>query len=180
MYKLSHLVDGKWTAHSYKPVFEIAADGSRVVSVSPDGNTAPFERLVQCLAAPYFLLYVLHTPRGEGEAGRYQSPQLSSEQLLSFIEKFRGYLASDARFDIWAYSQTERATVVWDRHNQVFGYGPAERFATELRALGFYEGTSQVPLPHQHHYHAECDSQAGALLSELEWVYSPLRPEDEQ
>jgi hypothetical protein len=183
MHKLSHLAGGEWTELSYPPVFTVTpsvSGATRLVGVAPHGDAEPFERLVLSLEPPYFLLYVLHTPRGEGDAGRYQSPELTAEELRAFVAKFKDYLSADARFDLWAYSPAERATVVWDRHNQLFGYGPVERFATELRALGFSEGTSEVPSPHQHHYWAELDSQATALLSNLEWSYSPLKPEDEQ
>jgi hypothetical protein len=182
MHKLSHWCNGEWTRHSYPPVFSITAAGSttRLVSVAPDGNVVPFERLVLSLDPPYFLLYILHTPRGEGQAGRYQSPELTTEEVRAFLVKFAKYLSADARFDLWAHSPAAQATVVWDRHNQLFGYGPLEKFAAQLRELGFSEGTPEVPSPHQHHYRKECDPYATALLSELEWIYSPLRPEDEQ
>lgn len=183
MHKLSHLAGNEWVEHSHPPVFAItssAGAGERLVSTAPGGDSKPFERLVRVLEPPYFLLYVLHTPRGEGNPGRYQSPELTAEQLGAFVAKYEDYLSADARFDIWAYSPAERATVVWDRHNQIFGYGPLETFAFELRGLGFREGSSEVPVPHQHHYRAEYDPQATALLAELEWSYSPLKPEDEQ
>jgi hypothetical protein len=96
------------------------------------------------------------------------------------MAQFGAYLSSDARFDLWAYSPTERATVVWDRHNQLFAYGPLEKFTTQLKALGFYGGKADVPVPHQHHYRQEFDVQAAQLLAAVAWSYSPLRPEDEQ
>jgi hypothetical protein len=182
MHKLSHLAGADWSPHSYAAVFSIGSTTGtpRLIAGAPGGNVEPFEHLVLSLAPPYFLLYVLHTTRGEGDAGRYQSPALPAEQFRSFIEKFKGYLSADARFDLWAYSPAEQATVVWDRHNQLFAYGPLERFEAELRALGFSQGTSSVPSPHQHHYRPEFDPQAKALLSDLPWSYSPLKPEDEQ
>ena len=183
MHKLTYRVDGEWKVHSCAPVFSVgAADGGvqRVHAGAPHGDPTPFERLVQVLEAPYLLLYVLHTPRGEAAAGRYQSPELSKDQFHAFLAEFGEFLRADSRFDIWAYSPAERATVVWDRHNQLFAYGPLERFAAELRSLGFQSGVLDVNFPHQHHYRPEYDEQASALLNTFEWSHSPLRPEDEQ
>lgn len=182
MHKLSHLVDGGWTEHSFAPLYTPPAEGEieRLVAGAPGGQAETFERLALCLTPPYFLLYVLHTPRGEAEAGRYQSPELSADQLRDFTARFAPYLAADARFDIWLHSPAEQATIVWDRHNQIFAYGPLDRFAKALSALGFSEGSCQVPVPHQHHYRPEQDENAAALLSWCAWRHSPLRPEDEQ
>jgi hypothetical protein len=182
MYKLSHLIDGRWVEHSSSAVYSIDAIGAVpcLKAGVPSGDPAVFEQLVLVMEAPYFVLYVLHTPRGEGEAGRYQSPELSALELRAFIERFSAYLSSDARFDIWAHSPAERATVVWDRHNELFAYGPLERFAAKLRGLGFEEGPLEGSIPHQHHYRVEFDQDAAALLNHWSWSYSPLRPEDEQ
>lgn len=88
MYKMDYLVDGEWVEHSFSPQFACVttANGTtRVVAGVPNGDTEIFERLVSSLEPPCYLLYVLHTPRGEGEAGRYQSPELSLAQLRMFI-----------------------------------------------------------------------------------------------
>lgn len=183
MYKLSHLVDGEWREHSHPPVFSVGSQGDqvqRVIAGSPSGDTAAFERLVRVLEPPYFLLYVLHTPRGEAEPGRYQSPELSVARFQTFMEQFGVFLSSDSRYDIWAYSPSERATVVWDRHNQLFAYGPRERFVSELVSMGFSPGVPSIDFPHQHHYRHEYDQAASELLRFLEWSRSPLRQEDEQ
>jgi hypothetical protein len=55
--------------------------------------------------------------------GRYQSPELEKEEVLSFISEYSSYLSSDSRFDVWFYSPSKQATIVWDRHNLVFVYG---------------------------------------------------------
>lgn len=183
MYKLGHLVNNIWAEHSYPAAFMLPENGEalhRIVAGVPQGDPEIFRRLVCALEPPYILLYVLHTPRGEGAPGRYQSPELSAQRLQSFIAEFGTLLSSDSRFDIWAYSPSERATVVWDRHNQIFAYGPLSRFETELHALGFSQGSVTVPVPHEHCYRAELDEIAKEILSAFEWSYSPLRPEDEQ
>lgn len=139
-----------------------------------------FEQLIGSTEPPYTLLYVLHTPRGEGAAGRYVGPDLGRDELKSFILRFRTYLQADARFDLWAYSAADESTVVWDRHNLLFAYGNLDVFANQLRALGFVEGDVTVPSPHQHHYREEFDSDAAAILGALPWQYTELEPEDQQ
>lgn len=183
MHKLSYLADDEWAEFSFPPVFEktTTTNGmSRIVGTVPHGDAEVFERLVQRLEPPYYLLYVLHTPRGEDQPGRYQSPELNVNQVYEFLDRFKTFLAADARFDLWAHSPAENATVVWDRHNLLYAYGPLEEFTSALRALGFVEDEPKVPSPHQHHYRQEFDDMAKELLNSLEWSYSPLLPQDEQ
>jgi hypothetical protein len=182
MHKLSHNIDGRWIPYSHGPVYSISPVGrsARILAGVPGGDPLPFTQLVSCLEPPYYLLYVLHTPRGEGEAGRYQSPPVSLEQFQAFMTKFGGYLSSDARFDLWAHSASEQATVVWDRHNQLFAYGSLDKFSEQLNSLGFTDGDAGISFAHLHHYRQEFDVDATALLENFAWSHSPLRPEDEQ
>jgi hypothetical protein len=139
-----------------------------------------FGRLCRCLEAPLFLLYVLHTPRGEGEPGRYQSQEIDHGELDAFLARFAGLLANDGRFDLWAYSPEQDATVVWDRHNQIYGYGASDCFEAALRGLGLTSGEIPVLGEHIHHYRSEYDEDARALLDSMNWIRTPLRPQDEQ
>jgi hypothetical protein len=183
MHKLDYLSGTEWIEYSFAPQFarvELQDGSSRVVAGVPHGDTEIFERLVSSLKSPYFLLYILHTPRGEGEAGRYQSPALSVEQLHSFISKFKPFLSGDARFDIWVHSSTENATLVWERHNILYAYGPIVKFSKVLRSLGFDAGEPEIPAPHAHNYRKELDSYAKELLTVFDWSWSPLHNEDEQ
>ncbi|MBS0369416.1 MAG: hypothetical protein JSS57_09480 [Proteobacteria bacterium] len=183
MHKLSCQSGNAWIAHSHPATFrtEIISGGSeRLVAGVPAGDVTIFKRLVESIEAPYFLLYVLHTPRGEGQAGRYQSPSIGLDELESFLERYAAFLSGDARFDIWAYSPSENATVIWDRHDLIYAYGATKRFAMALRELGFEQGAPGIRFPHQHHYRAEFDADASDVLHAFEWCYSPLHPEDEQ
>lgn len=177
MYRLGHLVDGKWVAHSHQAVFAV---GERIVAGVPGGDPSVFGHMVGCLQPPYSLLYVLHTPGGEARPGRYQSPPLTLAQVDDFLARFGPFLSGDARFDLWAHSRSDKATLVWDRHNQLFGYGPIDRLSSKLASLGFVPGDPQVPAPHEHHYREELDALAAEVLTAFDWVHSPLRPEDEQ
>lgn len=183
MHKLSYLVDEKRFAHSFAPVYaeERTFSGTPlIITGAPGGDALVFETLTLLLEPPYVLLYVLHTPRGEAQAGRYESDALHADQLRSFLARFHGYLAGDGRFDLWALSTREKATVVWDHHNQLFAYGPIAQFASRLRALGFHPGELQVPDPHEHHFREEYDGHASEVFTALRWTHFDLEPEDGQ
>lgn len=183
MYKLGHLVSGNWVEHIYPATFSLSESTQgtqRLIAGVPDGRPEVFRPLVESLAPPYNLLYILHTPRGEEPAGRYQSSPIDTEEFRRFIAQFSSYLSSDARFDIWAHSSSENATIVWDRHNQIFGYGPLQRYARTLNELGFAQGEVEVPAPHAHNYRSDCDPDAALVLQAFDWSFSPLREEDEQ
>lgn len=177
MHRLGHLIDNDWVAHSHAPVFELS---QRLVAGVPGSDPAVIEALLECLEPPYFLLYVLHTPRGEGSPGRYQSPALSLTDVRGFLHRFGALLRGDGRYDLWVHSPVENATLVWDRHNLLYGYGPLDRYAAKLLALGFVAGTPDIPSPHEHYYRAALDMLAAELIAAFDWTHTPLRPEDEQ
>lgn len=178
LFKLGCLKGDAWAEHSHPAHFESHAD--RIVATAPGGDIAVFRTLSDCLEPPLFLLYVLHTSRGEGEPGRYQSPPLSRTDLNSFLDHFSDFLTCDSRFDLWVHSQSKQATVVWDRHNLIFAYGSPRDFETCLLGLGFSQGTPSMNFKHRHHYHPTLDSSAAGVLEHFRWSYAPLRPEDEQ
>jgi hypothetical protein len=183
MFKLGHSQNGDWVEYCYPAVFRMPRseqDSQRLVAGVPWGNPRIFGKLVEVMDPPFYLLYVLHTSRGEGEPGRYQSPPMGGQEVQQFLADFREFLSGDARFDLWAHSPADNATVIWDRHNQVFAYGPLVRFENALRDLGFRAGDPIIPMPHEHHYRAGFDHLAKQVLETLEWQYSPLLEEDVQ
>jgi hypothetical protein len=158
----------------------MASGKDRLVTGSPGRDSDVFNRLVDCLTPPYLILYLLHTSRGEGEEGRYQSREFTRAELQWFLNRFSSFLAGDARHDIWVHSPSDGGTLIWDRHNLIHGYGPVDRFSSALLALRFSQGTIEVPAPHQHHYRPEFDADAARVLSEYQWTRTALHPEDEQ
>lgn len=183
MFKLEWMRDGEWEEFSHPPVYAVeplSGGGERVVATAPGSDPLVFQRLSERLTPPFLLLYVLHTPRGEGEPGRYQSPEIDRGELVAFLDRFDSFLREDARFDLWLHSPTDQATIVWDRHNLIYGYGPTGALVEALRALGFHAGAPAIPTPHAHHYHQAYDEDARALLAGMDWSRSPLQPEDEQ
>lgn len=183
MYKLGHYVDGAWREYSHGPEFsiELTASGEKkVLATAPGSDPLVFMTIVDLLTPPLFLLYVLHTPREGERAGRYQSGELDSADIRQFVERFSDFLSADGRFDIWAISPADNATVVWDRHNLIHAYGPTDLIVETLQGMGFYSGKPSIPAPHQHCYHGQLDEQARALLNSQPWYYSALQLEDEQ
>ncbi|GAA6142613.1 hypothetical protein [Hydrogenophaga sp. 5NK40-0174] len=183
MLKVARLVDGKAVPLETPAVFcreTTAASTERLTSCVPGGDVGLLLALMKVLEPPFFLLYILHTPRGEGEPGRYQSPSVSAEVAEDFVSRFGDYLGADARFDFWVHSPSSQATIVWDRHNQLFAYGPLERFEAVFLSRGFSEGLLPALGTHVHEYRSEFDTQAKSVLDAFEWIRTPLRPEDEQ
>ena len=129
-YRLGHRQGDRWVAYRHAATFEA---GDRVIAGIPSSDPGVLQSLVSLLRGPLRLLYVLHTPRGEAAAGRYESPEISVEQTSLFIRRFSDFLAADGRFDLWVHSATEHAALVWDRHDQLFGYGPVDLFVSRLR-----------------------------------------------
>jgi len=183
MFKIGSQIDGVWSEHSHPPVFKIEARtgaAGKVTATAPGSDSLVFRKLSECLEPPVFVLYVLHTPRGEADPGRYQSPGLTRGELTGFLEEFDDFLCRDARFDLWVHSPSDQATIVWDRHNLIHAYGRTDCVVRALRSIGFHEGEPMIPSPHEHHYHQALDADASAVISHFAWVRSALHPADVQ
>jgi hypothetical protein len=110
------------------------------------------------LREPFYFLYVLVIYRGGGEIGRYQSNELSREELDTLFVRYDDFWDSDGRHSIWLRSEQDDATLVYDRHNLIYAYGPLERFELILESVG-YAKTPEVSLAfeHEHCYYPEFD-----------------------
>jgi hypothetical protein len=139
--------------------------------------------LLEQMPEPLWVLYVLIVPRGEGEAGRYQSAEpLTLTEARAFLNRFRNYFEADGRHNIWLKSEDGPALLVCDRHDLIYGYGPIDQWADALQKLGWTEVERKaisLPDPHSHHYHAIFDDDAQKVLSFLQWQHSPLREQDQ-
>jgi hypothetical protein len=158
-------------------------DGSdRIVADTRERQVDLLCHFVAALEEPLYLLYLLHTPRGEGAPGRYQSPKLTRLEARDFLVRHSDYLSADSRFDLWLHCPSSRTTVVWDRHNKLFGYGDLDLVESVLSTQGFATGrTEDAPsFPHVHHYRAEFDALALSVLGAFQWSHSPLHQGDEQ
>jgi hypothetical protein len=183
MYKLGHEVAGEVVEHVRPAIFMRTATsdgGERLVAGVPHGDARILEHLAARLAGPFFVLYVLHTSRGEGEIGRYQSTLVERTELTTFLRRYAAFIAGDGRFDLWVYSPDEAATLVVDRHNLLHAYGPLDGFTRDLLANGFQEGDLPRLDGHMHYYREAFDQDAESILTAFNWIHTPLRPQDEQ
>lgn len=113
--KLTLDLDGVQTPLPSSKVFEwqrMTNGRARLLITAPYDTPHLFRELAGRLATPLFLLYVLHTPRGEGAAGRYQSPPLAGADVDDFLADFATYLAGDARHDVWVHSPGDSRTLM--------------------------------------------------------------------
>ncbi len=150
---------------------------SRIVAAVSDDQIGTIFKLAQCAAEPFLLLWVLHTPRGGSERGRYQSPPLTLNESELLLFKYRELFEQDGRSDIWIHAQTPDVTLVLDQHDLVYAYGPTQAFVSRLS--GFRPGRTSIPFPHAHNYHAQFDGLERMFVAELEWHVSQLEREDD-
>ena len=180
--KLSTLEESGWAPNRYERVYwlEDTGAGQRVVAAASEDQVEIVLHLAAVAAAGTFaLLWVLHTPRGGSQPGRYQSPPLSLEEARRLLLEHRALFEQDGRGDIWIHSKDPASTIVLDRHDLIYAYGPVQIFIEVLHRLGFTVGRASIPSPHAHEYHAELDPLELALAAELEWIITELQPEDE-
>jgi hypothetical protein len=145
-----------------------------------EAQDAALVALADGLLGPFQLLYVLHTTRTGAELGRYESPELTLGAVQDFLRQFGRFLSEDSRHDLWIRSHDDDATIVLDRHNLIYAYGPLDQFEATLKSLGVHRGEPLVLGAHMHHYHAEWDEAERRVLRTLEWNIKPLRPSDVQ
>src|SRR5438105_9503330 len=173
--------DGKWLPHDFGKVYahEHTSTQPRLrIAASFDG-TALLRELALALAAPFLLLYVLVVPRGQSEAGRYQSGELSRAELDALFERFGQFWDSDGRHNVWVRSSDD-GMLVYDRHNLIYAYGPLPLFESALRELGYTTAASlTLDFAHQHSYHQEYDDLDPELTIQFADNRSELRDGDE-
>jgi hypothetical protein len=168
--------------HKNTWALEKTSGSDRLVIAPSSGQVDFLLKLVAVMREPYFLLYVLHTPRSDVAPGRYQSPEPVSRDLLTlFLSEFSDFLEGDARHDLWISSFDKSSLLVYDRHQIVFAYGLLDFFKSVLNEHGLHEiDAVRLPDPHTHHYNQEFDLQAAELMNYWSWKYSPLQDCDGQ
>jgi hypothetical protein len=180
--KLSTLDGSDWVANRYERVWwrQATAGPTRVVAAVSEQRIDVVLQMAAHLSGPFLLLWVLHTPCGGSQPGRYQSTPLTGEELRDLLRKYTPLFEEDGRSDLWVHSKEPPATIVLDHHDLIYAYGPLDAFVGELSARGFVEGSVAIPSPHAHEYRAECDDLERALAIECDWDVTALRPEDGQ
>lgn len=178
--KLAYHEDGVGQAPYFHPNVwkrEPAGNTERLV-IGPRGDFLDLVlELTQCLEAPYAVLYVLSVPRGGSEPGRYQlEERLEMPQLQSFLEPYRAYLEGDARHHLWIHSLDSSATIIYDKHDLIYAYGPIDCYLNVLSKRGLGEGEVELPFPHYHNYFEEFDAVERQIISSHTWRRTPIVP----
>lgn len=162
--------------HPHRWRREPAGTGERLVAAPNRDFLDLFLALCECVQPPYAVLYVLSVPRGS-EPGRYQlEGWLTHQELREFLEPYRDFLQGDARHHLWIHSQDSSATLVYDKHDLIYAYGPLERYLTTLESFGLQEGDFELPFPHYHNYFPEFDAMERAIIQENRWARTPIVP----
>ena len=170
-------------SYAYPNRFQLdeANDGTgRIVLGPAAAHVNLLSELANCLPEPFYLLYVLVVPRSDVyKAARYEAPdELSRQQVADFLFEFKEYLEFDGRHHLWI-ANPDHGTIVYDRHNILYGYGPLDCYAKAALSQGLQPGKVEVPGPHWHAYHHEYDGAQDRLLSKWDWLEKPLRSMDE-
>ena len=183
MNRLGGLVGDKEVAFSHSRAYKIGETSSlvsRLIVGVPESDPELLRALVEPLPGPFLILYLLHTPRGEGLPGRYQSEEMQRSEVVAFLARYRELLMSDGRYDLWVRCIGSSSTLVWDRHDLIYGYGEINAYVEALNSLGFSPGEVKSIGAHVHHYRAENDIAATELLKSQNWARTELHPEDIQ
>jgi hypothetical protein len=195
-FKLGRLPDGVWldpggdppeteidVEHRHGDVYdwERTTGPARLLIAAARAQADLLKRLCALWDGPAWLLFVLRVPRTPALAGRYQSPSpLEAADLAAFLDAHAEFLERDARHQLWIKEAHGPGHLVLDGHNLIFAYGQLELYEDALAALGIRRGAVELPAPHVHHYHPGFDAAEASLLSALDWLWTPLQPQDEE
>lgn len=174
--------DREWTYGDVWAAEETTGGGRRLMIAPLNGQTKVLAALLNSMTGPLWVLYVLVVPRGRGEPGRYQcrAPQTASA-VETFLSEFSKFLERDGRHNLWIASESGSETLIYDRHNVIYAYGPLTSRRLILATKGFHEVPDiRLPSPHSHHYHANLDPEEARLLAYWDWHRTPLKESDEE
>jgi hypothetical protein len=156
--KFSTLVGSDFVSYTYPNTWAIEkTSGPDRLIIAPSSHQIELmTKLAQVLPEPFGILYVLVVSRRDNETGRYQCPSpCKREEMESFLYRFQEYFESDGRHHIWVASVPASATLVYDRHDVIYAYGPLEQFKKILQSEGLSESPISFPAPHSHNYNSQ-------------------------
>jgi hypothetical protein len=175
------LTDIDGLAIVYPNVYERQqTSGPARLVLAPSGSCLPLVRqLVATLQSPVYLLYILTSPRGPREPGRYASELMSVEEAGAFLLEFGEFLDRDARHHLWIAAPDGSSMIIWDPHQIIYAYGDLDAFTHVAQRLGMSPGPVRVAVPHEHRYHALFNTVEDEIFARIQWHHSPLRPGDD-
>lgn len=157
------------------------SDGTECALIRiPTGPIKFIRKMAEALPDEVIVLYVHKVPRTEAwELGRYQSPPLTQDQALQFLDRFGDFFEGDGRHDLWIY-WPKYIQLVYDNHERIYLYGHIPSIEAKLAQLGVTkEPVGEIDFPHKHHYNPEFDAALDDLMQAFEWKMSPLQESDD-
>lgn len=177
--KLAHHRDGfgpEAHQHPHRWRKEPAGHVQRLVVAPNSGCLDLFLDLASCVNPPYSVLYVLSVPR-VSDPGRYRMEQsMDMEALRAFVQPYREFLEGDARHHLWICSHDSSATLVYDKHDFIYAYGPLECYEQVLARHGLDQGEFELPFPHYHNYFPEFDEAESKIIASHKWSRTGIVP----
>ncbi len=150
---------------------EIERGVDRVAIAPASGHMQVLLSLVQPLEGPFRFVYCLLMGSAEWTPGYYSLPtDLSASELDGLLREFEEFFEQDGRHTLWVASPREKATLIYDEHNLIYGYGPLDRWMQILDQSALTPGPVSVPFPHTHHRHDGLESELHRLLASREWL----------
>jgi hypothetical protein len=182
MFKLGYHKNNKLEKYNYSDVYNIEQNSSyeRIIIGLAQGHINTVLELTSVLSEPFYMLYVLHTPRIDNEPGRYQSESLTYDEISTLLNRFKDFFENDPRHDLWIHSPATNTTIVYDRHNRIYLYGFTDKHIHIIEEMGLKKEAINIPSPHVHNYNAQHDIFESKLINEFEWKRTSLRDEDIQ
>lgn len=182
MFKLGCYKDNKLEMYSHDGIYDIEQSSSyeRIIIGLAKDHIDMILELTVVLSEPFYMLYVLHSPRTENKSGRYQSNSLAYSEIEKMLNQFKEFFENDSRHDLWVHSPKTNTTIVYDRHNRIYLYGFTDKHIHLIKKMGLQEDTVSIPYPHVHNYNAEYDNFEHKLINDFEWKVTSLLDEEIQ
>jgi hypothetical protein len=174
--------DQEWRYQNVWAIEETTGGGRRLVIAPAQSHSEILLALIEAMTGPFWLLYVLVVPRSNGQAGRYQSPELQGEGAVkTFLRDFSNFFEKDGRHNVWIASEAGSEMLIYDRHNVIYAYGPLNAWKGPLAANGLSEvAMIRFSSPHSHHYHESLDLEEDRLMNYWDWHHTSLTKSDEE
>lgn len=168
--------DQGWLPVSLDHVFdrEIQKGLERIAVAPREAHVKYLTLLVSALGGPFRFVYYLLSESADYPSGYYSVVRdLSRIELEKLLEDFSAFFENDGRHTLWIASPNEKATLILDEHNLIYGYGPLDLWESKLSASDLRRGSVTIPFPHTHHRHDGLESELDRLMKREIWSMRP-------
>ncbi|MEM5767888.1 MAG: hypothetical protein AAGU32_06320 [Bacillota bacterium] len=180
MFKLGCHRNNETQEYYYSDLYNVEQKSSyeRIVIGLAQGHINTVLDLTAVLNEPFYMLYILHTPRTGNKPGRYQSQAVTYDNISMLLKRFKNFFENDARHDLWIHSPKTNTTIIYDRHNLIYLYGFTDEQVHIIEKKSLKKESINIPCPHVHCYNSEYDIFESELVNEYQWIRTQLHDED--